>query len=63
MLPEEMIKEIAKKARDKKLEKEDPDFSGQAKKAAVRKLMDAIKSEDDDMFMSAFNELKVINED
>lgn len=62
----DLVKELSKRARERKEGSESPMgmiAGGEAKKAAVRKLMDALKNEDDERFLQAYDELKTFQED
>ena len=61
---EDLVKQISQRARERK---EQPDtsmvVSGEARKSAVRKMMEALKNEDDERFLQAYEELKITEEE
>jgi hypothetical protein len=57
---EDLVKAIVEGAT--KEQPGDTDYSLQARKAAARKMMTALKSDDEDMFITALSELKDIDE-
>ena len=64
-MDDELIKLITQKARKSKPEETAPNTVGksQAQRAAIRKLMAALKSEDDERFLQAYTELKTADSD
>jgi hypothetical protein len=61
MLPAELLKKIAAEAHSKKAGPK-VDHSSTARKAAVKKMIAAIKSENDEQLLQAFDELRVIED-
>jgi hypothetical protein len=64
MIPTELAAKIAESVRKSKKEREDPSkLKDSARRASIRKLMSAMKSDDEDQVLTALDELSDINQD
>lgn len=60
MIPPELVKKIVEQAKAKKAEST-PNYEADARKAAVKKLMAAVRDDNEDAFLQAFSEFKDID--